>query len=156
LVQNQEDDCDPFALAAEHYRIAAENELPDDGNAGIYWWSYAANMARAKPQSGYTLKQLLQAIEMAEAADRVRDVGLWGENEQRGGTYESLAKITADYFQDQVPDAVLPQVKLVRRNNSPDSDTQVMIGEEIICSSFREFQLKDIEFTRARRTGTAD
>ena len=36
-----------FDLIAKHYRVAAENELPDKENGTIYWWAYAATLAQS-------------------------------------------------------------------------------------------------------------
>jgi hypothetical protein len=95
------DQCDPFEIVAFHYRKAAENELVDAAEAAIYWWSCGSSMSQAKESSGFTIKQLVHAVSMAEKAERYRDVGLFGVNHQRGGFHEALSKLTLQHFQDE-------------------------------------------------------
>jgi hypothetical protein len=142
FIESVDDDCDPFSLIAEHYRIAAENELPDDESAAVYWWGYAANMAQASPESGHTLEMLQHAISMAEAAEEARDVGLFGVNEERHtGSFVVVAKVTAERYKDETKSFVLPQVRIVRA----ESKTQLHVFEEVICSDFGEYEKKSLE-----------
>lgn len=157
LREEENDSRDPFAIIAEHYRIAAEHELPDSATGAIYWWCYAANMARAGSvrgdgdvsRGGYTLGELRSAITSAEDAERARDVGLFGADEQRGGTVDTLAKLTAHHYRSEADSFVLPQVKIV----GDDPNKSVRAGDDIICTNYSNFELKDLEFYSAKNQG---
>jgi hypothetical protein len=137
---------DPFSLIAIHYGVAAKAELPDSDTGAIYWWAYAANMVQASSNQ-YTLGDLRSAIVKAEEAERARDVGLFGVNQQRGGRLESVAKLTAKYFHDESESFLLPIVKLV----NDGSTTSVRLDDEIIlCDDFGEYERKEIEFISTR------
>ncbi|CAB9522667.1 Heat shock protein (Sti1) [Seminavis robusta] len=125
--------CDPFALIAIHYRIAAENELPDAEEGSILWWAHAANLAQAKSQR--TLGELRHAISRAEACDEARDTALFGENMQKNGEYESIAKLTARHFEDQPDEFVFPRVIL----NTKQSTVELVDGT-VICDDFTQYQ----------------
>lgn len=141
FIESIDSDCDPFFLIAEHYLIAAENELPDSQDGAIFWWACAANMARATLESGYTIGRLRTIISKAEAAEQARDVSLFGINEQRGGSLETIARITADYLQEKSESFVLPRVKLVRaEGKQPSAKTILSLGDEVICPNFDEYE----------------
>ena len=42
LFNVENNDFDPFVLAASHSKIAAESELQDDADTPICWWAYGA------------------------------------------------------------------------------------------------------------------
>ena len=138
-IYGDDEECDPFAVCAHHYRIAADNELADSDNGASFWWAHAACMAQAKAESGYTLEKLQNAIERARAADAARDIDLFGPNVMRGGSFETIAKLTAEYFQNESNPSsfILPQVQIVSKEGEP---TIVKIGDEIICKDFAEYQ----------------
>ena len=147
---------DPFAIIAEHYRIAAEAELPDAENGSIYWWAYAANMARAGnvrgdgdlSRGGYTLGELRSAIAKAEEAERARDVSLFGVNQQRGATFETIAKLTASHYRMELDSFILPEVKIVNEG----FDRSLRVGDEIICSNYSAYERKEMAFYASRKT----
>jgi hypothetical protein len=153
-----DDERDPFAIIAEHYRIAAEAELPDSEHGAIYWWGYASNMARAGNVRGdgdlsrgpYTLGDLRFAIAKAEEAERSRDVGLFGVNKQRGGSLETIAKLTANHFQSERDSFILPQVKLV------ESGRSLKVGNEVICPDISNYERKDTEYYTSRNDQFTD
>jgi len=137
---------DPFSLIALHYGIAAKNELPDSDTGAIYWWAHAATMVQASSNE-YALGDLRSAIVKAEEAERARDVGLFGVNQQRGGTFELVAKLTAKYFHDEAESFVLPKVKLA----NDGSTTSLRLDDEIIlCDDFGEYERKEMEFLSTR------
>jgi hypothetical protein len=148
--KNESDDQrDQFAIIAEHYRIAAEAELPDAEDGAIYWWAYASSMTRAGKIRGdgnvargpYTLGELRAAIAMAEDAELARDVGLFGANKQSGCSHESIAKLTAHHFRTNPDSFVLRQVTVAR--NGPVCSLK--IGNVVICPDFSKYEKKDIE-----------
>jgi hypothetical protein len=148
-----DDQRDQFAIIAEHYRIAAEAELPDAQDADIYWWAYASNMTRAGSVSGdgnvsqgpYTLGELRFAIAKAEDAELARDVGLFGVSKQRGGSHETIAKITAHHFRTNPDSFVLRQVKIT----SDRSVRSLKIGNDVICPDLGEYKGRTLSHGRA-------
>jgi hypothetical protein len=92
----------------------------------------------------YSLGDLRSAIAKAEEAEHARDVGLFGVNRQRGGTYESIAKLTAKYFHDESESFVLPEVKLFN-DGSTTSSIRLDDGR-ILCHDFGEYERKETEF----------
>eukprot|EP00526_Cylindrotheca_closterium_P006126 CAMPEP_0113605626 /NCGR_PEP_ID=MMETSP0017_2-20120614/2427_1 /TAXON_ID=2856 /ORGANISM="Cylindrotheca closterium" /LENGTH=592 /DNA_ID=CAMNT_0000514127 /DNA_START=57 /DNA_END=1835 /DNA_ORIENTATION=- /assembly_acc=CAM_ASM_000147 len=143
LFTDEEADCDPFALIAKHYEIAAENELPDADEASMYWWGAGAAMAQANPSHGFTLGQLRRAIRMAEAAEKARDVELFGENQHLGGSFESLAKITARFYDQKPDDFVIPQVKLLPPTEGGSSTSYLEVEGNVICPDFDGYNNAD-------------
>jgi len=141
LVKEDDDLVDPFALIVKHYRLAAEAELPDAEDAAIYWWAVGANMARAEAKSGYTLGDLQLVISKAEEAERARDVGLFGPNQQRGATYETLSKLTAEYFKSELNSFVLPQVEIFRG----ETHSSLRVGDEVICKDYDAYEQKEMK-----------
>jgi hypothetical protein len=148
--KNESDDQrDPFAIMAEHYRIAAEAELPDAEHGAIYWWAYASNMTRAGRVRGdgnvsrgpYTLGELRAAIAAAEDAELARDVGLFGVSKQSGGSHEYIAKFTADYFRTNPDSFILRQVTSAWNG----SVSSLKIGSDTICPDLGEYERKDHE-----------
>jgi tetratricopeptide (TPR) repeat protein len=138
---------DPFALIAKLYGIAAKVELPDSDQGAIYWWAYAANMVQGR-SNVYSLGDLRSAIAKAEEAERARDVGLFGVNQQRGGSFEAIAKLTAKYFHDESESFVLPEVKLFSDGSTTSS---IRLGDgRIICHDFGEYERKEMEFLDTR------
>jgi len=127
--------CDPFAIIVKYYRLAAQQELPDGEEAAIYWWGVASNMARASPDSGFTVGELRAAISKAEEAERSRDSYLFGDNEQQGGSYEMLAKATAMHFIDESDSFVLPQVE-IERDDGGSKSVSLRVNNEIVCANF--------------------
>ena len=138
FIDNEDDDCDPFAMIAEHYHLAAKNELPDAAEGAIFWWAYASNMARASLQSGYTLGELRHAIKMAQEAEDSRDTYLFGPNIQ--GTHSAVAKFTALHFRDEGDSFILPQVKI---NHEIPGKSTLEIDGIVICSDFEKFEQVD-------------
>jgi hypothetical protein len=155
-----DDQRDQFAIIAEHYRIAAEAELPDAQDAAIYWWAYASNMARAGSVRGdgnvsrgpYTLGELRTAIAMAEDAELARDVGLFGVSTQRGGSHESIAKITARHFRTNPDSFILRQVTI-----ASDWPVRLLkIGNDVICPDLGKYERKDIESRKDQHNRYSD
>ena len=58
-------------------------------------------MTRAEERSGFTLGDLRSAMREAQSAEESRDVGLFGTNLQRGATYETLSKRTAEHYKNE-------------------------------------------------------
>ena len=139
-----DEECDPFAVIAHHYRIAADNELADSDQGASLWWAHAACMAQATSGSCYTLEKLLDAMERAGAADAARDVDLFGPNVLRGGTFEAIAKLTAEHFQNESNPSsfILPKVEIVRKQGEHPF---VRVGDDIICKDFTEYQKREGE-----------
>jgi hypothetical protein len=157
LMERTDDDdddccCDPFALIAKHYKIAAENALPDDNDTAIYWWATACNMALASSKSGFTLGDMLEAISHGEAAEAARDRDLFGENKQKDGSFEIVAKLVARRYahvlQEDRSSFILPQVKLVRSSSKPESSaykSHLEVDGDVFCPNFHEYELKEIK-----------
>lgn len=142
FIEDTDSFVDPRALVAQHYHIAAQNELFDDENCAIYWWGYASSMAMASPKSGYTLGQLREAIQKAMEAEKARDVSIFGINRQRGGTFENLAKLVATHFQSEPDSFILPKARLEGKAHK----LSVYVGEKNICPHFHKFSMIDEEF----------
>lgn len=141
FIEDENAPCDPFGLVAKHYGIAAENELFDAEDCAIYWWAHGGSIARANPAiSKYTLGQLRRAIAMGEAAEEARNTALFGENLQRGGSYENLAKVVALHYRNEPDSFVLPSARIVYGEGDQKS---ICIGEEVICEKFHEFSAAD-------------
>ncbi|CAJ1962731.1 unnamed protein product [Cylindrotheca closterium] len=145
LILDEDADCDPFALIAKHYEIAAENELPDANEGSMYWWGAGAAMAQANPSSGITLGQLRRAIRMAEAAEEARDIDLFGENQQLGGSFESLATITARCYDQESDDFVIPQVNLMPPAEGLSATSYMEVEGTVICKDFDGHKKADNE-----------
>jgi tetratricopeptide (TPR) repeat protein len=121
--------------AAYHYQQAAEQELDDADNKAIYWWGAATMMCwtgahrDAKGTGPYTAGELRYAIRQGKIAQRKRDVGLFGEDEQAGGTYEQQAYMMEAWMSGKPDNAPLPLMILhwVGRNQAecfvPSRDT---------------------------------
>ena len=136
ITDEERADCDPFALIAKHYHLAAENELPDSDEGAILWWAFAANMALAKLESGFTMGDLRQAIQSAKDAEEARDTNLYGLNEQKGGSFESIAKFAALHFKDADDPFVLPPVDAIRTGEG----AVLKVGDEVICTDFHKYE----------------
>ena len=145
LIENEDIEVDPFALMAKHYKIAAENELPDDDQGSMLWWGAAAAMAQANPSSGFTLGQLRRAIRMAEAAEWARDIGLFGENQYLGGSFETLSRITSRFYDKESDDFVLPQVNLMPPVEGGSPTSYLEVEGRVICSNFDKYDQADDE-----------
>jgi len=144
LIENMIVDCDPFALIAEHYRIAAENELQDDPDAPIFWYGYAANMARSDPKSGFTIGIVRTAMKKARAAEEARDVSIFGVDQRQGtNTFEILTKMVGRYFRAEDDSFVLPQLEIDRGENGDKGILK--IGDKVLCNSFEEYEKNVIE-----------
>lgn len=141
-----DEDFDAFAIIAEHYRIAAENELTDAPDCAVFWWAYASNMARAKANSGYTLGALRCAIESAQDAEKSRDVYLFGEA-ARGVSHLLIAKLTASRFQDEEDTFLLPCVELKRPE---EGKSTLEVNGEVICWDFDKIEEEDYQLFDAR------
>ena len=137
LIEQQEEPTDAFALIAKHYRLAAQAELSDARDCAVFWWGYAANVAQAQIDSGFTLGDLRTAIAKAEDAERERDVGLFGVNQERGGTFETIAKLTAEHYKTESDSFNLPQVQLVRESQTKSS---LRVDGQVLCSDFTEYE----------------
>lgn len=138
---------DPYALIVDQYRLAAKAELPDADEAAIFWWGVGANMARAEEKSGYTLGDLCSAIKMAEECEKARDDGLFGPNLQRGATFETLSKLTADFYKNEPDSFVLPQVEIVTER----SRSLLKVGDEVICEDYEAYEKKEMALFLAKR-----
>jgi hypothetical protein len=133
-----EKDCtlSPNGIIASFYRRAAEAELPDDQDASIYWFGYGANCCEAEESDGYTLGNLRNAIENAIHAQQVRDVDLFGPDENACGSYGSTCKLVCEHYSDETDDSlILPRVCMVERGKG----TVLTLGEEIICHDYGRF-----------------
>jgi len=133
-------DFDPYAMIAEHYHIAAQNELPDADEGAILWWGYAANLAQSSTAQQRTLGDLRSAIATAQANDKSRDVNLFGENRQANGEFESMAKLTADHFQDQPDTFVFPKLLFIL----PERILELEDGT-MLCNDFEKYQRNELK-----------
>ena len=103
----------------------------------------------ASPESAYTLGQLEHAIQQAHQAEAARDIGVFGENKQKKGEFESIAKLTAKHFQEKLDDFVLPQVRLVcqtkckTRGRNEITKSFLEVDGEVICPDFEKFILNE-------------
>ena len=147
LLDDKNDKCDPFALIANHYYLAAQNELPDYQDGAIFWWAYATNMARST-SGNYTVGDLRQAIQSAQAAEKARDVFLFGPNPQKGGSYESIAKFVALHFRDKTDATTLVPVEIVRQEGAPSI---LKVADDVICSDFDRYEQMEDEQLSSRR-----
>ena len=127
------EDCDPFALMASHYKIAAENELPDATDAPIYWWAYAGNMAMADPKSGFTMGLLRDAMRKAQDAEKARDITLFGADDDPDGSYQLTVKTTAYYFREKEDSFVMPQLVVIDERKE-GRGISLKDGEEVLCN----------------------
>jgi hypothetical protein len=148
LIEEEDGSTDPFALIAKHYQLAALNELSDAEHCAVYWWGYAANMAQAKADSGFTLGDLRGAIAKAEKAERERDVRLFGLNPERGGTFETIARLTAEHFNDKADSFALPLVLLDRPSQT---EARLVVGDQVICYDFRQCEQRSLEIHLNRK-----
>ena len=144
LIKSMNVDCDPFALIAKHYRIAAENELQDHPDAPILWYGYAANMARSDSKSGFTIGMLRTAMKMATAAEEARNVAIFGVDQRQGtNTYEILTKMVGGYFRGEDASFVMPQLEIDRGENG--NKGILKIGDKVLCDSFEKYEKHAIE-----------
>ena len=119
-----EDDRTPVSVIAEHYRLAAENELPDSLEGSVLWWTYGHYMARSgksrgdndKEKGGYTLGELREVIKKAEAASEARDISLFGPDGCAGGTFEMATKLVTSHFHNEDDDFLLPEMNYEDKN----------------------------------------
>jgi len=136
--------CDPFALVAKHFGIAAENSLLDDDETSILWWKTAyamclsdPNNARTSiPRSNFTMGELRKAIGRGEAAESARDVDVFGYPKKGDGSFEkTIARRTMDLFRDRDDSFVLPKVELIRSEDN-DKMHHLVVDGEILCRNF--------------------
>jgi hypothetical protein len=143
-----DDDFDAFAIIAEHYRIAAENELPDTPDCAVFWWACASNMARAKASSGYTLGSFRRAVESAQDSEKKRDVYLFGDA-NKAISYSAIAKFVAHHFHEEADSFILPCVKIIRPK---EGIATLEVNGEVICSDFDKIEKEELKHIAARRT----
>ena len=153
-LQNDKDQfCDPFALMAKHYGIAAKNSLLDDDNTFYFWWGNSYAMCLSDPQnqwcnltsdprSKFTVGELRKAISQAEAAERARDIELFGKSQTlEFGSFRTVAKMTENFYRDKDDSFVLPKVDVVR---SADK-SHLKADGEIFCTNFHEIENEDLK-----------
>ena len=103
-------------------------------------------MARAEERSGFTLGDLRSAMREAQSAEESRDVGLFGTNLQRGATYETLSKRTAEHYKNESDSFILPQVRIVRQ----ESKSLLKIDDEIICEDYDALEDREKKYYAAK------
>jgi tetratricopeptide (TPR) repeat protein len=175
LLHGHHDPRNLYAVIAEHYRLAAENQLMDADDAAILWFGYAANMVRAdatkgswvpsdgakENTDGYTLGDLRYAIRQARKAAAARAVSIWGEDLTTGGSYEGQAEAVCEFFAREADSFLLPEVhvegtsagntQLVFHEGEPGNKTG---PDVVICADFERFMARDMtEKDRARGAG---
>ena len=52
FMRGEDDPRNLYSVIADHYRLAAENQLMDADDGAILWWGYAANMVRSDGTRG--------------------------------------------------------------------------------------------------------
>ena len=130
---SQDTSCDPFAIIGKQYLKAAQAQIPDASDAAILWWAYGAHIAQASKTSGFILGDLSHAIKQAESCEEARDIYLFGVNLQRGGSYETISKLTARRFAEEDDSFILPQIVL---SYESENKQRLILGDEIICDDF--------------------
>lgn len=135
LIDEDDEDTDPFVLIASHYKIAAENELQDAADAPIYWWAYGGNMARSDPKSGFTLGMLRDAMKKARTAEESRDITIFGVDNAQGGSYRTLVTRTAHYFRDKEDSFVLPKTEILDQRGE-GKGCRLKVSGEVVCADF--------------------
>lgn len=122
-----------FAIIVEHYRIAANAQLPDADDAAILWWGVAANMAGAPETDGFTLGEFRYAMKKADIACRARAVEFFGPDENCGGSYHTISTLVLKRYADEDDSFILPKLNTIsRRNGIKDLE----MGGAIICQNF--------------------
>jgi hypothetical protein len=94
----------------------------------------------------FTLGEVRSAVSEAEKAEESRDVGLFGTNLQRGETFETLSKLTAEHYKNESDSFILPQVRIVRQT----SKSLLKIGDEIICEDYDALEAKERKYYAGR------
>uniref|UniRef100_A0A7S2LTP3 Uncharacterized protein n=1 Tax=Leptocylindrus danicus TaxID=163516 RepID=A0A7S2LTP3_9STRA len=151
-----DDDRTIVSVIAEHYRLAAENELPDSLEGSVLWWTYGHYMARSgkcrgdndKEKGGYTLGELRNVIKKAEAARKVRDISLFGPDDCAGGTFEMATKMVASHFHSEDDDFLLPELKY----EDKDGKRSMVINGFTLCEDISNLEKIGREYL-ANRNG---
>jgi hypothetical protein len=141
---DEDDHRNPYAIISEHYRKAAQAQLQDDDEAPIFWWGYAGNMVRAgnvrgdsdSTKEGYCMGELRAAIMNAREASKKRDVGLYGRDKRKNGTYEMQARIVARHYQNKCDAFIIPMLEL---QPSIDGNIAMSIDGNVLCIDFEKY-----------------
>ncbi|KAL3923399.1 MAG: hypothetical protein SGILL_001680 [Bacillariaceae sp.] len=152
FIENEESDCDGNDLIARHYKIAAENCIPDDHQSSLFWYAYGTNIALANESSGYTVGQLREAVRRGDEIQLARNTFLFGEeNGDAQSGFEVLATLSAQHFRNKDDTFVLPKVSLNRTGGqlgTPSYKATLSIGEEVFCPNYEQYESKTIRLDK--------
>jgi len=82
-------------------------------------------------------------LALAIKANGSCDTSLFGENPQKGGTFETIARMTLDHFQQEEGDFVLPEIQLVCNKSS--NSTSLVVDGSVVCPDFDRYERAEIE-----------
>lgn len=142
---------DPHCTIADHYRRAAEAELPDADECAGFWYGCGASIAQAGPVSTeeglsnapYELGDLRTVLASALKAEKLRDTDLfWCSNQASGvgpalgnPVDQAVVKLTVEHFEGEPNSFRLPGVRMIKENDGDNASTRLVVGDDELISS---------------------
>lgn len=142
-------DVDALEIIAEHYRIAAEEEIDDAPDKAVFWWTYAAYKLQTRQDTLFSLGSLRDAMKNAVKYERLRDTELYGvKTAKEYGTNEPMVMKILEHYQSKEDSFILPQVKLVGEGGKKhgllvEIDGEVIFSLENAMEEFLNFLNND-------------